>query len=444
MKNILIVGAGRSSGALINFLLNKAVQKNWEITVADMSLDLAIEKVGNHQNGFAAELNVDDHEKRDFLIEKSDVVISMLPAFMHFPLAKSCVEKRKHVITASYVSDEIKSLHPLALKNDVILMNEIGLDPGIDHLSAMRAIHSIQHSGGAITGFRSYCGGLVATESNDNPWGYKFSWNPRNVILAGQATAKFKENGKLRYVPYSRMFSEVENVSIDGCGDFDAYPNRDSLSYKGIYGLENIQTMIRGTLRYKGFCKAWDIFVKIGLTDDSIKIEIPENFTYANLIESFLPKGIQGTLVEKIAQCTNLDLNDEALQKVIWTGICSDEFIDKGHRSPAAILQALLEKKWMLKDQDLDMVVMQHLIDFEKGGKNYRLISDMVYKGKSPKETAMADTVGLPMALFAEQLLDGKVSLRGVQIPIHQDIYEPLLNALKGYGIGFIEREISL
>lgn len=440
MKKILIIGAGRSSGALINFLLSKAVEKNWWVTVADVSLEQAQEKVHGNTNSSACALDVESAVERDRLIAEQDLVISMLPAFMHFPVAKSCVDLKKHLITASYVSDEIKSLHPLALKNDVLLMNEIGLDPGIDHLSAMRAIHSIQSEGGVITGFKSYCGGLVAPESNDNPWGYKFSWNPRNVILAGQATAKFLENGRLRYVPYNRMFLNVENIQVDGCGEFDAYPNRDSLSYRGIYGLEQVETMIRGTLRYKGYCKAWDVFVKLGLTDDSIKIEIPASFTYADLLRSFLPKNGKGNLTEQLAQCANLSPSDEAIDKVVWTGITSDTLIKPGMRSPAAILQELLEEKWKLKENDLDMVVMQHQIDFNLNGAKKRMIADLVCKGRSPKETAMADTVGLPLALFAVLLLDGKVSLRGVQIPIHKEFYNPILDALEFHGVIFKER----
>ena len=444
MKKILIIGAGRSSGALINYLLEKATQKNWWITVADFSLETAAEKIGGRKNAEACSLDVDNTEERDRLIALQDVVISMLPAFMHFPVAQSCVDQKKHLITASYVSEDIRSLHTPALKNDVLLMNEIGLDPGIDHLSAMRAIHAIQSQGGSITAFRSYCGGLVAPESNDNPWGYKFSWNPRNVILAGQATARFLEHGKFRYVPYNRMFSEIENISVEGCGEFDGYPNRDSLSYRGIYGLDQVETMIRGTLRYKGFCKAWDILVKLGLTDDSIKIEIPAGFTYADLIQSFLPKNGSGSLSEQIAQCANLHPSDEALQKVIWTGITSNAIVSPGLRSPAAILQELLEEKWKLKENDLDMVVMQHLIDFNLAGEKKRMIADLVCKGRSPKETAMADTVGLPLAMFTEMLLDGQVNLRGVQIPIQKDIYLPLLNALEKIGISFKERVVNL
>jgi saccharopine dehydrogenase-like NADP-dependent oxidoreductase len=444
MKKILIIGAGRSSGALIHYLTERAAARNWWITVADMSVDLAKEKIGSCEQAAAMALDVDNPAERDALISENDVIISMLPAFMHFPVAKSCVEQKKHLITASYVSDEIKSLHPLALKNDVILMNEIGLDPGIDHLSAMRAIHDIQHNGGVVKEFRSYCGGLVAPESNDNPWGYKFSWNPRNVILAGQATAKFLEKGRLRYVPYNRMFTSVDEIKVDGLGAFDAYPNRDSISYKGIYGLESVDTMIRGTLRYQGYCKAWNIFVQLGLTDDSIKIEIPDGFSYADLLTAYLPKGLKGNFQEQIAQCTNLDPEDEAVKKVVWTGIASEAIIPKGQRTPAAILQVLLEEKWKLKDQDLDMVVMQHLIDFEQDGKRKRLVADLVCKGRSPKETAMADTVGLPLAMFASLLLDDKVKLRGVQIPIHQEIYVPLLNELEGFGIAFKERIIEL
>lgn len=259
MKNILLIGAGRSASTLIQYLLDNSGKENWKITVADLSVELAKQKTGNHPNAHPIAIDINNEQQRANEVSKVDLVISMLPATMHLPVAKECLKQKKHLVTASYVSKQMKDLDAEAKKAGVIFLNEIGLDPGIDHLSAMKVIDDVKSKGGTMVTFKSYCGGLVAPESNDNPWGYKFTWNPRAVVMAGQsgdsagATAQYLENGKTKYVPYTRLFSNVETISVDGWGKFEAYANRDSLSYIDMYGLRDVRNMLRGTLRMPGF-----------------------------------------------------------------------------------------------------------------------------------------------------------------------------------------------
>src|SRR5688572_5559112 len=289
MKRILLIGAGRSSSVLIRYLLQSAAQNQWELVVGDVSEQLATEKTGGHPHSNAIRFDVQDQSIREAEVQKADLVISLLPPHLHYLLAVDCVNFKKHFLTASYLSTEMGSLHEQAEKAGICIMNECGLDPGIDHMSAMEVIDRLKKEGCELTSFKSYTGGLVAPESNDNPWGYKFSWNPRNVILAGQGTARFIEHGKYRYLPYSRVFTDIEKINVEGNGSFDGYANRDSLSYRPMYHLDKIPTMIRGTLRQSGFCKAWNVFVQLGLTDDSYTIEDSIRLTYAQLVESLLP-----------------------------------------------------------------------------------------------------------------------------------------------------------
>jgi saccharopine dehydrogenase-like NADP-dependent oxidoreductase len=438
MKTILVIGAGRSSSALINYLLNHAEQEQWKVRVGDMDVKLAQQKTNGHAHATAFYFNIEDSAQREQEIASADVVISMLPAFMHGAVAKDCVRLKKHLVTASYVSDEMKALHEEAVNNDVLLLNEIGLDPGIDHMSAMEIIHKIEAQGGKLTAFYSYCGGLVAPESNTNPWGYKFSWNPRNVILAGQGTAQYIENGKLRYLPYSRLFASHSTINVKGHGAFDAYANRDSLSYRSVYGIENIPTMLRGTLRYPGYCKAWQLLVTIGLTDDSFKIQDANLLTYAEFIESLLPLG-DGALQERIADLCHIGIDDPALQKLQWTGLLSNDRIPLEHASPAQIVQELLERKWKLEAADKDMVVMQHIFEYEMQERKQVLRSSLVVIGKNQTETAMAATVGLPAAIAVRLLINNKISKRGVVVPVDIEIYEPVLRELREYDIVFEE-----
>ncbi|MFM2019411.1 MAG: hypothetical protein RL007_3067 [Bacteroidota bacterium] len=438
MKSILVIGAGRSSSALINYLLVNSESHDWQVRVGDVNLTQAKERVGVDKRGTAFVFDINDQQQRETEIKGADIVVSMLPAFMHGQVAEDCVRFGKHLVTASYVSDKMKSLDADARAKGVILLNEIGLDPGIDHMSAMQIIDDIRNKGGDMNAFYSYCGGLVAPESNDNPWGYKFSWNPRNVILAGQGTAQYIRDGKYRYLPYQRLFSEAKSITVDGYGKFDAYANRDSLSYRAVYGLENIPTMLRGTLRHNSFCDAWNVFVQLGITDDSWKLEDSSNMTYAELVAALLPEG-NGTLRERLAKLARAEANGSVMDMVEWTGVLSDVIIGMNNATPAQALQKLLEEKWKLKQGDKDMVVMQHIFEYTLNGKQQKITSSLVVKGEDEVNTAMAKTVGLPAAIAIKMILTGKYSGSGVTVPVKKELYEPVLNELKDHGIVFRE-----
>lgn len=439
MQNILVIGAGRSASSLIQYLLNHSLSENWNVTVGDVSLDLVKQKTAGHANARAIQFDIHNTVQREEEIKRADIVISMLPAFMHMEVAKDCVKLKKHLATASYVSKEMKELHEEAKAAGVILMNEVGLDPGIDHASAMKVIDHIHEMGGELTSFQSFCGGLVAPESNDNPWGYKFSWNPRNVVLAGQGTAQFIENGEYKYIPYNRLFTQICTIEMDGYGKFDAYANRDSLSYRKIYNLEKIPTMLRGTLRMPGYCKAWNVFVKLGLTDDTYKIEASDTLTYKQLMQAFLPQGT-ASVKEKLIAFMGNEMDAETLSKIEWLEILTDRKIRLKDATPAQILQDLLEEKWLLKENDKDMIVMQHQFDYVLKGESKKITSSLVVKGEDQTYTAMAKTVGLPLAISAKLILQGKIKARGVTIPTTKEIYEPVLAELETLGVKFVEK----
>jgi len=440
MKNILVIGAGRSASSLIKYLLDNSSKENWNITVGDVAIDLVKQKTANHPNSRAIAFDITNDKQREEEIKRADLVISMLPASMHMNVARDCVRFKKHLATASYVSKEIMELDAEARSEGIILLNESGLDPGIDHASAMKVIDHIHEQGGELTSFQSFCGGLVAPECNDNPWGYKFSWNPRNVILAGQGTAQFIENGEYKYIPYNRLFTQICTIEVFGHGKFDAYANRDSLSYRKFYGIENIPTMLRGTLRMPGYCQAWNVFVKLGLTDDSYKIEASDTLTYKQLLESFLPVGKQSTK-EKLTTFMGAEMNEEVMNKIEWLGVFEDKKIKAKNATPAQILQDLLEEKWLLKEHDKDMIVMQHQFEYTLNGQAKKITSSLVVKGDDQTYTAMAKTVGLPLAIAAKLILQGKISARGVIIPTIKEIYLPVLNELENYGVKFEEKE---
>ena len=440
MKNILVIGAGRSASSLIKYLLDNSSKENWNITVGDVAIDLVKQKTANHPNSRAIAFDITNDKQREEEIKRADLVISMLPASMHMNVARDCVRFKKHLATASYVSKEMMELDAEARSEGIILLNESGLDPGIDHASAMKVIDHIHEQGGELTSFQSFCGGLVAPECNDNPWGYKFSWNPRNVILAGQGTAQFIENGEYKYIPYNRLFTQICTIEVFGHGKFDAYANRDSLSYRKFYGIENIPTMLRGTLRMPGYCQAWNVFVKLGLTDDSYKIEASDTLTYKQLLESFLPVGKQSTK-EKLTTFMGAEMNEEVMNKIEWLGVFEDKKIKLKNATPAQILQDLLEEKWLLKEHDKDMIVMQHQFEYTLNGQAKKITSSLVVKGDDQTYTAMAKTVGLPLAIAAKLILQGKISARGVIIPTKKEIYLPVLNELENYGVKFEEKE---
>ena len=444
MTNILIIGAGRSSTSLIDYFLSNSNVYQWNVTVADMDLKLAQEKVALNPSAKAISFNIKDDEKRRAIIKSQDFIISMLPASMHADVARDCVEFSKHLATASYVSSEMNGLNEEAKKKNIILINECGLDPGIDHASAMKIIEKIKFQGGIITSFKSYCGGLVAPQSNDNPWGYKFSWNPRNVVLAGQGTTQYLQTGSLKFVPYNRLFSDTNIVEIESFGKFDAYPNRDSVSYKTVYGLNDVQTMIRGTLREYGYCKAWNVFVKLGLTDDSSKIINTNKLTYSSLIQSFLPetgKNLKESLRILMKEEWDIDLE----KKMDYLELFSDKKITMNEGTPAQLLQHLLEEKLKLNSGDKDMIVMQHQFEYQLPNLKQiqKLNSSLVVIGENQNHTAMALTVGLPLAITVKNFLTKRFSLYGVQIPTKKEIYEPLLKELEDYQIIFNEQLLN-
>lgn len=440
MKRILVIGAGRSSSYLIDYLIKAASQNKWEVCVADISAEASLSRTQGRPCSSAIAFDINNDIQRAEEIKKSDAVVSMLPAFMHSKVALDCINYKKHLVTASYVSPEIKALDSDAKKNGLIFLNEIGLDPGIDHMSAMDIINRVKEEGGIVTSFKSYCGGLVAPESNDNPWGYKFSWNPRNVVMAGQGTAVFLKNGKQKYIPYNRVFTDIEKIEIDNIGIFDGYANRDSLSYRALYELENVQTMIRGTLRYTGFCEAWNVFVKLGWTDDSFNIQLPDNYTYTDLLKSFLPQKESDVRID-CAAFLGVKPDSLIMQKLDWLGLFNNCLIQLREGSPAQLLQHLLEQKWKLKDGDKDMIVLQHEFECIRANKQkFKISSSLVVKGENQIHTAMAKTVGLPAAIGVKNILTGIIKTPGVIIPVKKEIYEPVLSELKTLGITFKEK----
>ncbi len=439
MKKILVIGAGRSAVTLIKYLLDNALENKWHVRVADFSEELAKKAIINNTNGSAICFNVFDDNQRVFEISNSDIIISMLPATMHIIVAKDCVRLKKNLVTASYVSDDIASLHESAISNDVLLLNEIGVDPGIDHMSAMAVIDKIKENGGKLESFKSFCGGLIHPDYDNNPWNYKFTWNPRNVVLAGQGTARYIEEGAYKYIPYNKVFERTDVINVLDAGLFEGYANRDSLSYREAYGLENIPTLYRGTLRKEGYAAAWNIFVQLGLTDDTFRLVNSDSISNRDFLDMFLPYNKALSVEEKICLQFNLTSDSVIFKKIEWLDMFTNNILGIENATPAEFLQAILEKKWTLDLEDKDMLVMQHQFIFNLGGQKKQLNSSLLVYGEGPRYTAMAKTVGLPVAIATKLILNGQIKSKGVKIPTGKDIYIPVLKELSQNGIDFIE-----
>ncbi len=501
MKHILLFGAGKSATVLIDYLKQLATDNNYRVTVADGNLENAQLKVGNHPLVSAAKADVENNGQRKDLIKTADVVISLLPPTLHYLVAKDCVLYSKHLLTASYIDDKILALKEDIEKKGLLFLCEMGLDPGIDHMSAMQLIHRIKAINGKINMFKSHCGGLVAPESDDNPWHYKISWNPRNVVLAGKAGAVYKENNEVKSAGYESLFTSGEQVSVNDDLVLAYYPNRDSLSYIPIYGLDDCETFIRTTLRHPDFCFGWKNIIDLKLTNETATYET-DNMTLADffklhfeinnfgdwlnemlstrlsfakdlmdnlmqLMEAENELSITGgstdesiMLVDEEGQLNSLDVDDvknkaatalsskmhEAnltLKQLIFLGLDSNELINKGKCSPADILQFILEKKLALDADDKDMVVMMHEIKYSANGTNNYVKSSLVVKGEDNIHTAMAKTVGLPLGIAAKFILDGSLTTTGLHIPI-ESIYNPVLKELEKHGIVFEETLVEL
>jgi saccharopine dehydrogenase-like NADP-dependent oxidoreductase len=425
---------------MIQYLLDHAVSGDWEVVVGDVQAELAEAKVGSHPRGKAMRFDAMDVQLRQDSIANADLVISLLPPSMHVLVARDCLALGTHLVTASYVSEEMAGLDAAVRKADLIFLNEIGVDPGIDHMSTMEMVERVRAQGGRITSFRSYCGALVAPECK-NEWGYKFTWAPRNVILAGQGVASYRRDGSIRYLPYHRLFSRIEEVEVPGTGVFEAYANRDSVKYLKLYQMEEVDTLLRATLRFPGYCQLWSAFVQMGMTDGSYRIPHSAGMTYRDFTFSFV--NAQPGLSDRESLAFFLDeFQDGAvLRKLEHLDLLSDKQIPLVNASPAEVLEHILMEKWVFEPDDTDMVVMQHQLEYELHGMQRKLVASMVDKGRDAQHTAISRTVGLPAAIAAKHILAGNIQSRGVLIPTVRDIYAPILEELEAYEIRFTEQE---
>ncbi len=444
MRKILVIGSGKSSSYLIKYFLDKSDSENLHITIGDISTENAKKLIGQHKNANAIRLDVFDKESRSEAIKNSDIVVSMLPARFHIEVAKDCIKFGKNMVTASYVSKEMQALDASAKNKGLIFMNEIGVDPGIDHMSAMQVIDRIRDKGGEIILFESFTGGLVAPESDNNLWNYKFTWNPRNVVVAGQGgAAKFLQEGTYKYIPYNRLFRRTEFLEVEGYGRFEGYANRDSLKYQHAYGLDDAKTLYRGTMRRVGFSRAWQMFVILGMTDDSYTIDDSENMSYRDFVNAFLPYSPTDSVELKFRHQLKIDQDDIVWEKLEELDIFSaTKMVGLKKATPAQVLQKILMDSWTLDADDKDMIVMYHKFGYKLDGKKYQIDATMVSIGEDQTYTAMAKTVGLPVAIATLDILNEKITTPGVQIPITKEVYEPILKELEEYGIEFHEKEV--
>ena len=442
MKTILALGAGRSSSVLISYLLQQGNANGWKILIGDISQDAARERIGQAAVGEAIAFDITQEEASKQSIARADVVISLLPAHFHPMVAQHCLALGKHLLTASYVSDEMMAFQEAAKAKGLLFLNECGLDPGIDHMSAMQVIDKIKNNGGALVSFESFTGGLIAPETDpENPWRYKFTWNSRNVVMAGQSTAKYIQNGEYRYIPYQQLFKRITPVSVPGYGEYEGYANRDSLKYIDTYKLQGIKTMLRGTLRNKGFCSAWNVLVQLGCCDDTYVMEGVDRMTHRSFIDAFVDADKSISLEEKLIRTFSLAKDGPELTRLRWSGLREGEHVGLTSGTPAQILEHILNKKWKLKPADNDLIVMWHRFVFEQGGKQREIQASLVARGEDAVHTAMAKTVGLPLGIAARLLLQGKLKSTGVVIPVHAEFYTPVLQELKTLGIELTEIE---
>lgn len=441
-KRIVVFGAGLSATYLIRYLEDNASEFDWHLTVADR--DLSSVKKKCLETTTCVQIDINDAKAVSTLISGATLVISMLPAFLHIKIAKECLTQKIHLATASYLSEELKQLSAQVHDSDLIFLNECGLDPGIDHLSAMKLLDDIRAKEGNITEFESFTGGLIAPDCEDNPWKYKFTWNPRNVVLAGSGGAvKFIHNGKYKFIPYHRVFRRTEVVEIEGYGKFEGYANRDSLRYRETYGLQDVATMYRGTFRRLGFSKAWNCFVQLGAADDSYILPHSSQMSHREFINTFLPYHPSDSIELKLKSYLGIEQDDIYLwEKLESTGIFSYDAVGMVEdASPAKILQHILEKVWSLKEQDRDLIVMWHKIKYQINSTEKTVESSLVCEGESRELTAMAKTVGLPLAIACKLILENRITQRGCILPIYPEFYLPILDELEGFGVKFKETE---
>lgn len=437
MTTILLFGAGKSATCLIDYLGKCCDEKNWKLIVCDSNLSLAQSKTKNFSSGEAISFDVSDEKKRQEYISQSTLVISMLPPALHFLVAKDCVAFSKDLLTASYIDEQIKSLKEEVEKKGILFLGEMGLDPGIDHMSAMKMIDEIKNNRGKIISFKSHCGGLVSPESDDNPWHYKITWNPANVVMAGSSGAVYLEDRQKIEIPYSQIFDDKNNiVDIPTLFPLAWYANRDSLSYIKTYQVDDVESFIRTTLRYPSFCRGWNKIIKLDLTNKNDHEAIKECNTFKDWFDLKREKLFSKTQ-KKVDQMDFF--NSEFSEQVDYLGLNKDEKIPFQITNSASLLQYLLERKLVMKPHDKDMIIMLHEIEFSIDGENKKTKSCLIVKGENQSYTAMAKTVGLPLAIAAKLILENKIQLTGLHIPVIREIYEPVLRELELNGIQFHE-----
>ncbi len=435
MQNVLLLGAGLVTRPLVNYLLDKGYQ----LTIATRTVSKAVSLVGGHPNGTALTLDLTDPAGLDALIEAADLVISLVPYTFHVQVAKRCIAMKKNMVTSSYVSPAMKDLDAAAKDAGIIILNEIGVDPGIDHMSAMKVIHKVQSEGGRVRGFRSSTGGLPAPADNDNPWGYKFSWSPRGVLMAGRNAAKWLEDGELVEVPGEDLFLNRWPFEVEGIGVLEVYPNRDSMGYIDLYGLEGVETMFRGTLRYPGWCVAIKQFVDLGWLDMDKRDDLVGK-TYAQILWQILGQSRNGDLRQAVATKLDVSLDHDGIERMSYVGLFSEETVPAGGTSYLDALCALLEKKLAYAEGERDMLAMVHQFDIVAAdGTSKKVTSTMVDYGIPDGNSSMSRTVSLPAAIATHMILNGDIKMTGVHVPVIPEIYEPVLGELDTMDIKIVE-----
>ena len=434
MKKALVLGAGLVTRPHVEYLLNVP---DFYVTVASRTVSKAEALIGTHTNGIAVQLDVSDEARLRELIAQSDLAVSMLP-YAHHPLvARYCIELNRDMVTTSYVSDAMAELDSPAKEAGVFILNEIGVDPGTDHMSAMQVIDRVRRNGGAVVSFRSYCGGLPAPEANTNPLGYKFSWSPRGVLLAGKNPARWRENGKEVRVPGEELFDHHWPVLIEGLGEFEGYPNRNSLPYSDIYGIPDAKTIFRGTLRYVGWCETMRKLVEVGWLNE--EVTDLTGLTFKELTAKLL--GVSADTVRREAM-TRLGMAEDsyAFKNFEWLGLFSDDPLPETEGAPLDAIVAQMLGKMQYAEGERDMLIMQHEFIAEYPDRQEKITSTMTDYGIPRGDTSMSRTVGLPAAIAVRMVLQGKVKLTGVHRPVTPELYEPILAELEERGIGFTER----
>jgi saccharopine dehydrogenase-like NADP-dependent oxidoreductase len=439
MKTILVLGAGLSASSVLRYLSERLVSEDWMLKIGNADIEPLKSTYGSNERIQLIQLDASSVDERRAVIAHVDLVISMLPAKFHPDIARDCIDLRTDLITPSYVSPAMKGLHEEALAKGVTILNETGVDPGIDHMSAMKIMDEKREEGATLKVFKSFCGGLIAPESDDNSWHYKFTWNPRNVIVAGQGgVAAFRQNKELKYIPYSQLFKRTERFEIDGYGSFDGYANRDSLKYIDIYNIDEVETIYRGTLRKPDFCQGWDVLIELGLTDDSYILENSRLLSPRQLLNAFLPYHPIDSVEVKLKKFLRPEREHlfVLFQEIGFFN--GDVLLFEQDASPAVLLQILLQGAWILKPCDKDMLVMLHEFEFEHHEGRTKIASSMVALGEDNVFTAMSNTVGLPIGIIAKLMLNG-YSNPGVHIPVQKEIYLPVLKELEEFGIKFTD-----